>query len=47
MHSLAKEFGDNPNKESTSAFTDMDAGSNGAGGVEQVMPFEFGNPIWL
>ena len=38
MHSLAREFGDNPNKESISAFTDMDAGSNGAGGVEQVMP---------
>ena len=42
MHSLEREFGDNPNKESTSAFTDMDAGSNGAGGVEQVMPFQFG-----
>ncbi len=42
MHSLAREFGDNPNKESISAFTDMDAGSNGAGGVEQVMPFKFG-----
>ena len=39
MYSLAREFGDNPNKESTSAFTDMDAGSNGAGGVDEIMPW--------